>query len=185
MTWLEWPLRIIDRIAAFALGVMLVTITLVLFVNATARYFASFAIVGGEELARCLMVWMTFLGSYLLVRTQGHIAIDLFSNYLKETGRKALTIAVCILGIVMCLYFFKQGFDLTARIWSSGQRMSSLPLPRGLFYLAVPVGMGLMSVAFLQTLIATLTGIAQPKVADFTLKSVEAPEVASIDKGHA
>mgnify|MGYP003132833088 FL=1 len=90
MRWLEFPLRLTDKLTAWMLGLMLVAITLILFVNAMARYFAGIAIVGGEELARCLMVWMTFLGSYLLVRTQAHIAIDVLAIMLKPATRKIL-----------------------------------------------------------------------------------------------
>jgi TRAP-type C4-dicarboxylate transport system permease small subunit len=174
MKWLEWPLMVADRITAITVGLMLVIITLVLFVNATGRYFADIAIVGGEELARCLMVWMTFLGSYLLVRTQAHIAIDILSSSLEGRARRMLTVALCALGVVVTLYFAVLGYDLTVRIFSSGQRMSSLPLARGWFYLPVPIGMALMMLAFLQRLCATVTGLAQPKPSDFILDEREA-----------
>ena len=169
MRSLEWPLKLADRLSAWLLGIMLVAITLILFVNAIARYFAGIAIVGGEELARCLMVWMTFLGSYLLVRTQAHISIDIVALALKPAHRKILLIVVCSLGAIVAAYFFALGYELTIRIFSSGQRMSSVPLARGWFYLSVPVGMGLMCLAFVQTVLATLTGLHQPKVSDFSL----------------
>lgn len=183
MRWLEFPLRLTDKLAALMLGLMLVAITLILFVNAMARYFAGIAIVGGEELARCLMVWMTFLGSYLLVRTQAHIAIDVLAILLKPATRKILVLVICCLGIVITAYFFMLGYELTVRIFSSGQRMSSVPLPRGWFYLSIPVGMGLMCVAFLQTLLATITGLAQPKVSDFSLPDVETTPVEAASEG--
>jgi len=181
MRWLERPLWLTDRVAAASIGLMLAAITLILFVNAMARYFVGIAIVGGEELARCLMVWMTFLGSYLLVRTQGHIAIDVVSVMLPERPRKILVVLVYLLGLAISLYFLWLGYGLTERIFASGQRMSSLPLARGWFYLAVPVGMGLMAVAFLQAIVATFSGLSQPKIADFSLS--EAAPVRADEEG--
>ncbi len=184
MRWLEVALRQTDKTAAFVLGLMLVVITLILFINAMARYFVGIAIVGGEELARCLMVWMTFLGSYLLVRTQGHIAIDVLSLVLGPQVQNTLKILISVLGVVISAYFFWLGLELTTRIFGSGQRMSSLPLARGWFYLAVPVGMGLMSVAFVQTLAATLTGLKQPVIADFSLPQQTNTQAEAAQEGN-
>jgi TRAP-type C4-dicarboxylate transport system permease small subunit len=187
MRLLEWPLRAIDWVAAWLIGLMLVVITLVLFTNAVARYFAGITIIGGEELARCLMVWMTFLGSHLLVRTRSHVAIDLLAKVLTGRPRALLTSLIAVIGVLVCAYVAKLGWDLTERIFSTGQRMSSLPLARGWFYLPIPLGFGLMSVSFLQVLIATWTGARQPELSDFGPSTAEqaavaAPAAAGLDK---
>lgn len=189
MQFLEWPLRITDRLTAILLGLMLITITLVLFTNAVARYFAGIAITGGEELARCLMVWMTFLGSYLLVRTRGHVAIDIFARAFSGRAEKVLTTLIALLGLAVSVYVAYYGWQLTERIFNTGQRMSSLPFARGWFYLAVPIGFGLMSVAFLQLILATWTGITLPKQEDFapedaaTAKPEENGVITAADEG--
>jgi TRAP-type C4-dicarboxylate transport system permease small subunit len=167
MHWIERPLRVVDHITTWAIGLMLAVITLVLFTYAVARYFAGFTIIGGEELARCLMVWMTFLGAYLLVRTRGHVAIDLVSKALTGRWAALLNTLIAIVGIITCAYVAHLGWNLTNRIFSTGQRMSSLPLARGWFYLPVPIGFGLMTLAFAQMLIASWTGVAHPMARDF------------------
>jgi len=178
MNWLEAPLRAIDRVSGVIVGAMLVAITMILFTNAFARYFAGFAIIGGEELARCLMIWMTFLGSYLLVRTQSHIVIDVFSRLLPEQASRIANFLICLLGLSISIYFFVLGYDLTQRIFGSGQRMSSLPFARAWFYLSVPVGMGLMILAFIQQLLSLLTGRGLPLNDDFI-----PPEPVSVTHG--
>jgi TRAP-type C4-dicarboxylate transport system permease small subunit len=178
MRLLDWPLRAIDWVAAWLIGLMLVVITLVLFTNAVARYFAGITIIGGEELARCLMVWMTFLGSYLLVRTRSHVAIDHLAKAVTGRTRTLLTSVIAIVGILVCAYVAKLGWDLTERIFSTGQRMSSVPLARGWFYMPVPLGFGLMSVSFLQVLIATWTGARQPELSDFGPSTAEQAAIA-------
>jgi TRAP-type C4-dicarboxylate transport system permease small subunit len=74
---------------------------------------------------------------------------------------------ISVIGAVSCAYVASLGYDITERVYTSGQRMSSLPLLRAWFYLPVPICFGLMSVAFVQTLLAGLTGIRLPDVADF------------------
>ena len=56
---------------------------------------------------------------------------------------------------------------MTHRIFSSGQRMSSLPLARGWFYLPLPIGFGLMSISFLQMMLVDWTGLRTPELSDF------------------
>lgn len=167
MLYLERPLWVVDRIAAAVIGFMLLVITMVLFSNAVARYFAGFTVIGGEELARCLMVWMTFLGSYLLVRTRSHVSIDLLSKALNARTSKILTSIIAVVGIAVCGYVTILGYEMTQRIFLSGQRMSSLPLARGWFYLPVPLGFGLMAISFLQMMLVEWSGLRTPKLSDF------------------
>jgi TRAP-type C4-dicarboxylate transport system permease small subunit len=167
MRSLERLLRLFDAAAAGLVGLMLVIITLVLFANAVARYFANFTIIGGDEFARCLMIWMTFLGSYLLVRVQGHVTIDLLAKALTGRLRTVLNISIAMIGLVICAYVAKLGYDITDRVYSSGQRMSSLPFARAWFYLPVPIGFGLMALAFVQIIAASYTGLPLRKLADF------------------
>lgn len=167
MKSLERLLRLFDAAAAGLVGLMLAVITLVLFVNAVARYFANFTIIGGDEFARCLMVWMTFLGSYLLVRVQGHVTIDLLAKALTGRLRTALNVIIALIGLVVCLYVAKLGYDITERVHSSGQRMSSLPFARAWFYLPVPIGFGLMAIAFAQIIFASFSGLRLRALADF------------------
>lgn len=183
MNWIERPLRVVDHITAWAIGLMLLVITLVLFTNAMARYFAGFTIIGGEELARCLMVWMTFLGAYLLVRVRGHVAIDLLSKALTGRWAAALNTVIALVGVITCAYVAYLGWIFADRIFSSGQRMSSLPFARGWFALPVPVGFGLMTLAFAQMLIASWTGVAHPTARDFGPRSDRVPERMPVSGG--
>lgn len=180
MEWIERPLRVVDHITAWAIGLMLGVITLVLFTNAVARYFAGVTIIGGEELARCLMVWMTFLGAYLLVRTRNHVAIDLLAKALSGRWATGLNTVIALVGAVTCAYVAYLGWGLSDRIFSTGQRMSSLPLARGWFYLPVPIGFGLMSLAFVQMLVASWTGVAHPNAADFGPRGEAATPVGQV-----
>jgi len=146
----------IDVAVSWLAGMSLWTMTLVLFVGSLARYVADVAFIGGAELARYLMVWLTFLGSYLLVRMQRHIAVDLLANALSPCARRALDIAIGVVGAGLLGYVAWLGGQLTALIFHSGQMMSSLPIQRGWIYLAVPVGCGLMAGAYAFQVLALL-----------------------------
>lgn len=159
----------IDVLVSWLAGISLWTMTLVLFIGSLARYFADFAFVGGAELARYLMVWLTFLGSYLLVRVQRHITVDLLASSLTPPARRVLDIVVGIIGAVLLGYTAWLGGQLTMLIFNSGQMMSSLPIQRGWIYLSVPVGCGLMSVAYVFQVLVLLFGGELPRPEDYGL----------------
>jgi len=159
MVLLSRLFAMIDAAVSWLVGVALWTMTLVLFIGSLARYVADAAFIGGAELARYLMVWLAFLGSYLLVRVQRHVTVDLLANALSPCARRALDIAIGLVGAGSLGYVAWLGGQLTTLIFHSGQMMSSLPIQRGWIYLAVPIGCGLMAGAYtFQVLVLLLTG---------------------------
>lgn len=169
---------VIDVLVSWLAGISLWTMTLVLFVGSLARYFADFAFVGGAELARYLMVWLTFLGSYLLVRVQRHITVDLVAKSLGPGARRVLDITVGVIGAVLLGYTAWLGVQLTTVIFNSGQMMSSLPIQRWWIYLSIPVGCGLMSLAYVFQVLVLLFGGTLPRPEEYGL-TANVPEAPS------
>lgn len=163
--FLSW----VDFTVGWLAGLSLIMITLILFTNSMARYFFGFAIIGGEELARYLMVWLTFLGSYLLVRVQRHVAVDVLGRLVSESVSRKLDIGVGILGAVTLGYITWFGWDLASFIMNTGQMMSSLPIQRGWIYMSIPVGCGLMTLAYVAQVLLRLAGEPLPKPSRFGL----------------
>ena len=148
----------VDKVIGALVGTCLLIITAVLFVNSVGRYVAGLTFIGGEELARYLMVWLTFLGSYLLVRRSQHISVDLAMRVLPPSMERRLGIAINLFGALVLGYFAWFGAELTAVIMNSGQVSSSLPIRTGWLYLSVPVGSTLMTAAFLWNVVRALLG---------------------------
>lgn len=170
---------LLDSAISWLVGIALWSMTLVLFIGSLSRYFADVAFVGGAELARYLMVWLTFLGSYLLVRVQRHITVDLLLNAVAPTMRHRMMLIISLVGAVLTGYLAFLGWRLTSLIFGTGQVMSSLPILRGWIYLAIPVGCGLMSAAYVFDFLARLCGVPLPRPEDFDM-SPEIPESTSI-----
>jgi len=171
--------RYLDGLISVVAGIALWGMTLVLFVGSVSRYFADVAFVGGAELARYLMVWLTFLGSYLLVRVQRHIVVDLLINAVPPGTRRIMMLIISLVGAVLTGYLAFLGWRLTSLIFGTGQVMSSLPIMRGWIYLSVPVGCGLMCAAYIFDFLARLFDVPLPKPEDFDM-SPEIPQESPI-----
>jgi TRAP-type C4-dicarboxylate transport system permease small subunit len=154
--FLDSALKVPDLLASVLIGVALLVITGTLFVSAVGRYTIGQSLLGGEEAARYLMVWMTFLGTYVLIRKRSHIAIDILPRFAQPGVTRWLGVAVGALGAVLMFYLFWHGWSLAVRMLVGGQLSPVLPVPRGLLHLSMPVGAGLSVLAFVHMFLSFL-----------------------------
>ncbi|MCX7787403.1 MAG: TRAP transporter small permease [Spirochaetes bacterium] len=140
---LDW---LIDRLSVGLMGFLLV----LTFANVIGRYIFLKSIFFAEELARFLFIWIVFLGAAIIIKTNGHIAVDLLP--LKLRGKPAgvwLDLLINLGGLVFLVILFLGGIELagTMNIYTS----PALGIPIGYVYWAVPVGSVIM---LLHTLLA-------------------------------
>ncbi len=105
---------------------------------------------GGPALGRLLIIWLTFLGSYLAARSGSHITVDVLSRALPENIVRVMPIPVGLIGAATTAYIAWLGAVFTWTRFSAGQIDPMLEIPTGFFYLPVPIGSTLMALAFLQ-----------------------------------
>lgn len=122
------------------------------------RYFLNMPLGWTEELARYLLIAVTFLGLPVVTRLAEHITIDILANALPSGLRPVLLAVgeVIQAGIVGALIW--QAVALTAL---SSQRMSSLPLPKSIIYYVVLAGLSLQLLAGLVRLVELVGQAAQ------------------------
>ena len=161
---IEAALGVIDVIVKWIVGGALLLMTAVLFFNSIARATFEATLVGGPALGRLLVIWLCFLGAYLLVRTNGHVAIDIMSRAVSDRVYQWLSVAIGAIGAATMAYIGWYGYLFTARRFAFGQMDPMLEIPSALFYLPLPVGGGLMAIAFLfGALKAALGQVERPK----------------------
>ena len=91
-----------------------------------------------EEIARYLLIAVTFLGSAMAVRKRSHIAVEFFYRYFGPTGRHRLALAVD----AICLLFYGSPPGCTGHLaLQTKQLMSSVDLSKSLIYWAVCLGL--------------------------------------------
>lgn len=146
---IEAALGFIDVIVKWIVASALLLMTAVLFFNAVGRAFFSMSFVGGPALGRLLVIWLCFLGAYLLVRTNGHVAIDILSRAVSDRVYRWLSIIIGVVGAVTMAYVGWLGYLFTAKRFAFGQMDPMLGIATGVFYLPIPIGGFLMAAAFL------------------------------------
>jgi len=144
--------RGLGRAEAVFIGLALAFASGLLFTNVVLRYVFHQPLAWAEELTLYLLVWIVFIGGSIVVRTRGHVAVDVLPLLLAPAGRRRLAIAVSGIVLVFFAVFFYYSGLHTLRVRASGQVMPAMLAPMWLAYLAMPVGSLLMGVRTVQRL---------------------------------
>lgn len=129
------------------LVVLLAAMACIVFANVALRYLTNDSLVWAEEVARHMMIWLTFLGAGLVLRFGGHIAIENLHDVLP--GRAGHWLRVLIVGSLL-VFFSVMAWQ--GAIYTSVMRFQTTAatgISFGWIYLAMPLGFVLLIVHLL------------------------------------
>lgn len=126
------------------------------FLNVSLRYLTNNSITWSDEVARHLMIWLTFIGAGLTLRHGGLVAIDNVQIAVSPRSARLMRIAVAIVMFAFFATMIWAGKTYVER--TMFQTTPSTRIPFGYIYLAMPIGFALLVIHFLLVLKAYLHG---------------------------
>lgn len=134
--------------AGTALAVTIATLQVIL------RYVGGTGLFWAEELVVYTIVWTTFLAAGAAVRSGEHLTVELINLAVGDRNMGVLARVIGVVGAAagVALTVFGTELVLTARDY--GQLSPALQLPMWIVYLAMPLSGVLMTIRFLQQVIA-------------------------------
>lgn len=117
---------------------MLVFTAILVFAEVFFRYIIGQAHGWSEELLRYLLIWMTFLGTYLAVKEDKHLGIKVFVGLLSPKSQLLVNVVRSILTIVLFVVFTILGIKYAVRFSADSSPLLQISL--GLIYMVMPVG---------------------------------------------
>lgn len=112
------------------------------------------AISYAEEVIVYLIVWAIMIVSSQLVRTDGHVRPDLVLRLLPPRALRWVETFNCLAAIVFMAGLVWYGWEIVDTALLIDERSSSdLQFPMWIYYLALPVGSGLMLVRYVLRLV--------------------------------
>ena len=126
------------RLNRGALVLLLAAMAIVIFANVVLRYTTSQSIEWAEEVARYLMVWLTFLGAGPVLRYGGHIAVENLQDSLPP--RAAMALRVVIAALLFAFFAFMVWFGVLYVERAQFQMTPTTQISMGWVYAAMPVG---------------------------------------------
>lgn len=99
-----------EKIFDWIVSLALVALTALVFVQVISRYIFNSPISWTEEMARLLFVWLCFMGTFLALKTKGHIAIEtLLNTFVGANTRGYVTATANFLILYYCIYLAFMG----------------------------------------------------------------------------
>jgi TRAP-type transport system small permease protein len=120
----------------------LVAMSGVVFTNVALRYLLNQSIPWADEVARYLMIWMTFLAAGLVLRHGGHVAITNLQEALPNRAQIALRAGLVLLMLGFFAYMVWVGHEYMTRM--GRQLTPATRISYWYIYLAMPVGFSLL-----------------------------------------
>ncbi|WP_198174416.1 TRAP transporter small permease [Mesorhizobium xinjiangense] len=131
----------------WVLILMLGAMAVVVFANVSLRYLTNFSITWSEEVARYLMIWVTFLGAGLALRYGNHVAIANVQEMAPTPMQRLLRGVIVFLLLAFFAIMVWMGYDYMSR--TRFQLTPATRIPFSYVYAAMPIGFVLLIVHLL------------------------------------
>lgn len=148
-TAVKWMYKLGDGLEAVTLWFLAAAMgamSLVVLAQVIARLTAG-SLPWSEELARYLMIYLTYVGASVGVKRKSHIAITFLSGRVPRRLEGAVDLAGNLLCLAACAVILRFGWKLVSM--TMAQRSPAMQIPMGAAYFSVVLGSALMAFHFL------------------------------------
>ena len=166
-----------DNFEGYCCVVSLAAMSIIVIMQVVFRFILRASLPWSEEVSRYLLVWTTFMGGAYAVRQGAHLGIEAFMLLLPKNIRKIVGIFVMACCAVLCVIIVRFSLDLSLLLLRRNQLSPALRIPIGYMYMALPVGMTLFAVRYIQNIVLAIKGFHKKD------EAVEPP--AELDQGSA
>lgn len=138
-----------EWLLALALAAMTALYTL----SILSRYITKISMPWADEAVMFLFIWATFLGMSVGVKRGAHLGVAVIFNALPPKARRWMLFVIVLCCVFTCLVLGWEGMQMALLQYRHGQKSSQAGIPMVLVGLAIPVGLFLSLVRFIQILL--------------------------------
>lgn len=117
---------------------ILAAMSIIIFANVGLRYLTSQSIEWAEEVARHMMIWLTFLGCGPVLRYGGHIAVENLQDALPAWAARATRGLIALLLLAFFGFFLWFGIEYMDR--TQYQITPATQISVAFIYASLPIG---------------------------------------------
>ncbi|MEW8973559.1 MAG: TRAP transporter small permease [Tissierellaceae bacterium] len=140
----------LDRLEEAILSILMLIMTIAIVTQVFSRTIFNNSLAWTEEVARFILVWITFIGASLGVKKGAHIGVEAFTMLLPKKVSELIKYLVLIICMFFTFTVFKDSISILQKQISTGQVSSAVQIPMWIPYLGVTVGTFLMTLRFIE-----------------------------------
>lgn len=143
-------LHMLFRAVEAFLSIALIVVFAEVVTEVSARYIFHTPIPWGAEVSQTLLVWITFLGAAEAARRNEHMGVTFIRDAIpSKIMHRIMVVSATLVMIAFLAIGTWSGWQVVTRTWS--MRTTSLQIPAGILYLALPIGFVIMILAILSS----------------------------------
>jgi len=154
----------LEKIALFVVGILMIIMVTAMVYQVILRYIFSNSNIWSEELTRFLFVWVSLIGSFIAVRRNSHLKVEVFIDLMKGNTKRYFSIIIDIAVLAFLIYLLPLSYDLTMSTFVNIS--AGLKVPMAVGYGAIPVGTVLMILGMIEQLLLKITNTEPVKEAE-------------------
>lgn len=139
---------ILDKIQAVFCVILFAGIVVFGTMQVVGRFVFNNSPTWTEEAIRYSAIWLTFVGSAMTARHDGHVSVDILQEYIRSSRARAVIYA---LSRVACIVFFivlaPAGYELAMK--SLNSYGAGIHISFRYIYLSIPIGAVMIALAYL------------------------------------
>ena len=117
-------------------------LAVIVFLQFFTRYVLNDSLAWTEEIARYVLIVVTFFGAVTVTRKGGHIFLEFFYRYIPKGLAKWLAVAM---ELISCLFYGYMAWIAVELAMKTKTKMASAEIPKSLLYWGVAVGLAAMT----------------------------------------
>lgn len=142
--------RIVDGLEEGVISLLLVTMTLLVFIEVVLRYGFGIGFMWVQELTLHMSAWLVLFGASYGVKVGSHIGVDAIVRLLSPGARRIVTLAAIALCLVYCAVFIDGAWTYLAKMVKIGIHLEDIPIPKYAAHSILLFGFVLLAIRFLQ-----------------------------------
>ena len=142
-----------EHFEEYLLGVLLILLTTVMFVQVVMRYVFGSSLSWAEEFCRYIFVYTTFLTIGYCIKRGSMLRVDILVNYLPNAVCTALNFAIQVISLLLFSILFYYSFKVVNIVNASNQLSPAMQIPFSAVYFSTIIGFGLAVLRTVQRLV--------------------------------
>ncbi|THB71502.1 MAG: TRAP transporter small permease [Desulfobulbaceae bacterium] len=142
-------LRVLNRLEEAVICILLVSTTLLVFLDVVMRFGFNAGFLWSQELTLHMSAWFVLFGASYGLKVGSHIGMDAFVKLFPTLGRKILTGIGCILSGVYCALIIQGSLVYLKKMKMIGIHLEDLPIPVWIAHGMLLVGFIFLSIRLL------------------------------------
>ncbi len=142
-------------------SLLMMTMTILIFVQVIMRYVFHSSLSWSEELARYVFIWMIYIGISYGARIMKHIKIEASLGLFPKKVRPFVVILGDILFFVFSVIIVYLAYDVVLQQVKLGQTSPALRIPMWFMYSAPMVGFALTAIRQLQVIVIRIKALGK------------------------